>query len=365
MAEDQQPAIHEQDTPPMLTHSQTPLTQAISSPILADVSTAHSGVRIRHSPPTAQTASNFLDPARFTALEGMVNHLATNMTTNMTELMAMVRNQNQASSSFIPPPEPRPIVDPSPVVPPAFVSEVEDASFSAMAYAPTVHPISDPLSPPPALTAVPLPPAAFLFAESTTHASAPKIKILDFKRIGARLVYDPENRRRPYMDRSFLEVPRPVSILCRDTPYSSRSQYDKDERGPTKRCRLTSRPRQPLSSRNLRNLHNNMLLLRLNKGDPRLRDLLNRLNVFQPRELNRVVMLNRVRASSTLLYQLLPLTYLGSFLQATRLEQRHPVPISILLCRTKIYAANFTRVLLVTLWILVGHFGTLHKADLL
>ncbi|PKI42625.1 hypothetical protein CRG98_036988 [Punica granatum] len=82
--------IHEQDTPPMLTHSQTPLTQVISPPIPADISTAHSGVPIGHPPPTAQTASNLVDSARFTALEGMVNQLATNMPTNMTELMAML-----------------------------------------------------------------------------------------------------------------------------------------------------------------------------------------------------------------------------------------------------------------------------------
>ncbi|OWM88496.1 hypothetical protein CDL15_Pgr023997 [Punica granatum] len=103
----------------------------------------------------------------------MVNHLATNMATNMTELMAMLRNQNQASSSFTPPLEHRPIVDPNPTVPPTFVSEVEDASFSAMAFAPTVHPINDPLPPPPAPVAVPLPPAAFLFADSTMHTLPP------------------------------------------------------------------------------------------------------------------------------------------------------------------------------------------------
>ncbi|OWM76865.1 hypothetical protein CDL15_Pgr019160 [Punica granatum] len=68
----------------------------------------------------------------------MVNQLATNMATNMTELMAMLRDQNRASSSFTSPLEHRPIVDPNPIVPLTFVSEVEDASFSAMAYAPTV-----------------------------------------------------------------------------------------------------------------------------------------------------------------------------------------------------------------------------------
>ncbi|PKI11375.1 hypothetical protein CRG98_049541, partial [Punica granatum] len=123
MAEDQQPAIHEQDTPPTPTYSQTPLTQVTSPLIPTDISTAHSGIPIGHSPSTAQTAFNFVNPARFTSLEGMVNYLAANMATNMTELMAMLRNQNQASSSFTPPLEHRPIIDPNPTVPPTFVSE--------------------------------------------------------------------------------------------------------------------------------------------------------------------------------------------------------------------------------------------------
>ncbi|XP_031387180.1 max-binding protein MNT-like [Punica granatum] len=173
MAEDQQPAIHEQNTPPIPTHSQTQLTQVISPPILADISTAHSGIPIGHPPPTAQTASNLVESARFTTLERTVNQLAINMATNMTELMAMLRDQNRASSSFTPPLERRPIVDPNPTAPLTFASEVEDASFSAMAYAPTVHPISDPLPPPPAPTAIPLPPAAFLSADSTMHTLPP------------------------------------------------------------------------------------------------------------------------------------------------------------------------------------------------
>ncbi|PKI73237.1 hypothetical protein CRG98_006372 [Punica granatum] len=117
------------DTPLMPAHSQTPLTQVISPPIPADISTAHSGVPIGHLPPTAQTASNLVDSARFTALEGMVNQLATNMATNMTELIAMLRDQNRASSSFTPPPEHRPIVDPNPTVPLTFVSESKMLSY--------------------------------------------------------------------------------------------------------------------------------------------------------------------------------------------------------------------------------------------
>ncbi|PKI75096.1 hypothetical protein CRG98_004570 [Punica granatum] len=169
MAEDQQLAIHEKDTPPMPTHSQTPLTQAIPLPIPADISTAHSGVPIGHPPPTAQTASNLVD----SALEGMVNQLATNMATNMTELMAMLRDQIRASSSFTPPPEHRTIVDLNPVVPPIHVTDSEDISFLVKVQAPTVHLISDPLPPPPAPTAIPLPPMAFLSADLAMHALLP------------------------------------------------------------------------------------------------------------------------------------------------------------------------------------------------
>ncbi|XP_031394306.1 extensin-like [Punica granatum] len=174
MAEEQQPLISEQETPPMPTHSQTPLTQAMLSAILVDISIAHSSVPIGHPPPpAAQKTSNFIESTRFTTLEGMVNQLATNMATNMIELMAMLSHQNRASSSFTLPLERRPPVDPNPLIPPIYVTDCEDIAFSAMTYAPAVHPISDPLPPPPAPTAVPLPPAAFLSMDSTTHALPP------------------------------------------------------------------------------------------------------------------------------------------------------------------------------------------------
>ncbi|PKI51080.1 hypothetical protein CRG98_028509 [Punica granatum] len=170
MAEEQQPAIPEQDAPPMPTHSQTPLTQVIPPPILTGISTAHSGIPMEHPPPsTAQTASNFVDSTQFTALEGMVNQLAT----NMTELVAMIRDQNRASSSFIPPPEHRPTVDPIPVVLQNFILESKEISFIATTYVPTIRPISDPLPPPPAPTAASLPPATFLSMDSTMHALPP------------------------------------------------------------------------------------------------------------------------------------------------------------------------------------------------
>ncbi|PKI61510.1 hypothetical protein CRG98_018094 [Punica granatum] len=95
------------------------------------------------------------------------------MNTIMVELMAMLRDQNQGSSSHTLPPEHRPMVDPNPVVPPTFVSEVEHTSFSTMMYVPAVHPVSDPLLPPLAPTTVPLPPAAFLSTESAMHTLPP------------------------------------------------------------------------------------------------------------------------------------------------------------------------------------------------
>ncbi|PKI51263.1 hypothetical protein CRG98_028345 [Punica granatum] len=67
-----------------------------------------------------------------------------------------------------------------------------------------------------------------------------------------------------------------------------------------KRRKLISQPRQLLSSRNLRN---STLLFKFNKLDPRFRDLLSRLNVFQLLELNKTVLLNRVHAGNTPIYQ--------------------------------------------------------------
>ncbi|PKI55414.1 hypothetical protein CRG98_024187 [Punica granatum] len=58
--------------------------------------------------------------------------------------------------------------------------------------------------------------------------------------------------------------------------------------------------------------------VRAQQGRPRLRDLLSRLNVLQPTELNRAMLFHRVSASSIPLYQLVPPTYSGSFLLAIR-----------------------------------------------
>ncbi|OWM82756.1 hypothetical protein CDL15_Pgr008637 [Punica granatum] len=92
------------------------------------------------------------------------------MATNMSELMALLRDQNRASLSFTPPTEHRPTVDPNPAISPTFVSESDDMPISATTHVPTVHLVSDPLSPPPAHTAIPLPPAAFLSIGSAMQA---------------------------------------------------------------------------------------------------------------------------------------------------------------------------------------------------
>ncbi|PKI40723.1 hypothetical protein CRG98_038886 [Punica granatum] len=136
MAEEQQPVISEQDAPPMPAQSLPEDTRVMSSP----ASTAYSGALPTHFPSLAQASSNVVDPVRFAALEGMVNQLATNMNTNMTELMAMLRDQNRASSSHTPPPECRTTVHRNPIDPPIYVTDREDISFPAMTYVSTISP---------------------------------------------------------------------------------------------------------------------------------------------------------------------------------------------------------------------------------
>ncbi|OWM76327.1 hypothetical protein CDL15_Pgr017510 [Punica granatum] len=152
-------AAHSQ---PSVTHAPPPQTPAVIPPVL---------------PPTTPASSNSSDSARITALEGIVNQLAanmaTNMATNMTELMALLRDQNRASSSYTLPPENKQTVDPNPTVPPTFVSESEEVSFSAMTHVLVVYLVTDPLPPPFAPTAIPLPPAAFLLIDLAVHASPP------------------------------------------------------------------------------------------------------------------------------------------------------------------------------------------------
>ncbi|OWM82744.1 hypothetical protein CDL15_Pgr020681 [Punica granatum] len=101
----------------MTAHSLPQDTHVMSPPAASMV---YFGALPTHFPPPAQAPSNVIDLVRFTALEGMVNQLAGNMNTNMTELMAMLRDQNRASSSHTPPPERRTTVHLNPVDPPIY-----------------------------------------------------------------------------------------------------------------------------------------------------------------------------------------------------------------------------------------------------
>ncbi|PKI42829.1 hypothetical protein CRG98_036780 [Punica granatum] len=146
MAEDQQPAISEQDTPPTPTHCQSPMAQALPPPTPVGISPTYSSTPLVQLPPlVAQTSSNFGDSARIAALE---------------EIKIEIHSAFGAKST----------VDPNLVVPSTLVSESEDASASAMAHVPVVYPVSDPLSPPSAPTVVPLPPAVFLTLDLAMHA---------------------------------------------------------------------------------------------------------------------------------------------------------------------------------------------------
>ncbi|PKI66541.1 hypothetical protein CRG98_013068 [Punica granatum] len=75
----------------------------------------------------------------------MVKQLAANVATNMTELIAQLRDQNRASSTYTRPPKNRQTVDPNPAVPPTLVLESEEVSFSVMTHLPAAYPVTDPL----------------------------------------------------------------------------------------------------------------------------------------------------------------------------------------------------------------------------
>ncbi|PKI69662.1 hypothetical protein CRG98_009933 [Punica granatum] len=156
--------------PPTPNQSQPPMTQSLPSLTPVGISSAYSDASSMHLPPlTAQPSSNSSDSARIAALEGMVNQLAA----NMTELIALLRDQNRASLSSTLSPGHRLTVDPNSTVPPTFVLESKGTPFSVVTYVLAIYPVTDPLPPPPALTAAPLPSVMFLNTDSTMHAPPP------------------------------------------------------------------------------------------------------------------------------------------------------------------------------------------------
>ncbi|PKI73403.1 hypothetical protein CRG98_006173 [Punica granatum] len=113
MVEDDRVNISKEVNPPAPTHSQPPPTHAPPPPTPVGVPLVYTRAPLTHLlPPTSSgaplprvslTPSASNDHARITVLEGTVNQLATNMTTNMAELFALLRGPNCASSSSTPP----------------------------------------------------------------------------------------------------------------------------------------------------------------------------------------------------------------------------------------------------------------------
>ncbi|PKI66317.1 hypothetical protein CRG98_013279, partial [Punica granatum] len=141
MAEEQQLAIYEEDAPPTPAHSPSQGTHVIPPATPAAAAAYPGAPSMPFPPPTVRTASNVIDPARFTALEGMLHSPS-----------GAEDNRRSESGSL---------------------TDSEEMSFSTMAYVPAVHPVSDHIPPPPAPTSVPLPPAAFLSMDSAIHTLPP------------------------------------------------------------------------------------------------------------------------------------------------------------------------------------------------
>ncbi|PKI62007.1 hypothetical protein CRG98_017593 [Punica granatum] len=171
--------ISEEVNPPASALSQPLPTHAPPPPTPVGMLSAYSGAPSTHLQPPAssgvplarasQTPSATDDQARITALEGTVNQMAA----NMAELLALLRGLNRASSSSTPPPGQGPTVDPAPGIPPAQVPENMDAPAPPTLHTSVAQPLTNPYLPPPAPTAVPLPPAAFLTSDQVLSAPPP------------------------------------------------------------------------------------------------------------------------------------------------------------------------------------------------
>ncbi|PKI61303.1 hypothetical protein CRG98_018294 [Punica granatum] len=170
MTEENRIDISEEVNPPVPIHSQPPPTHAPPPPTPAGIPPAYLGTPLTHLPPPTSsgaslpqispTSSTSDDHACIAALEGTVNQLVANMTTNMAELFALFRGPNRASKSSTPPSRQGPTADPTSWIPPTQGSESTDAPALPTTYTPTVHPFTILFPPPPGPIAVPLPLAA-------------------------------------------------------------------------------------------------------------------------------------------------------------------------------------------------------------
>ncbi|PKH60985.1 hypothetical protein CRG98_050283 [Punica granatum] len=160
MAEENRINVLEEVTPPIPAHSQPPLTHALPPPTPTGTPPAYSsapsvylppptpsGTPLTYSgapppqvlPPVMQASSASNDHPRLAALEGTVNQLAANMTTNMAELFALLRGPNRAFSSSTPPLGQGPTVYPTSWIPPTHAPESVDAPALPTTHAPTVY----------------------------------------------------------------------------------------------------------------------------------------------------------------------------------------------------------------------------------
>ncbi|PKI47638.1 hypothetical protein CRG98_031970, partial [Punica granatum] len=157
---------------PLQTHAPPPLTPAGILPVYSGALPTHlppsasSGAPL---PPVSPTSAATNDQARIAALEGTVNQMAT----NMAELLALLRGPNRDSSSSTPSPGQGPTTEPTPWIPPTRAPEDTEAPPPLTLHASMAHPVTGPYPPPPASTAVPLPPATFLSSEHILSAPPP------------------------------------------------------------------------------------------------------------------------------------------------------------------------------------------------
>ncbi|PKI57966.1 hypothetical protein CRG98_021641 [Punica granatum] len=145
MAQENQPAITEENTPPTPVYSQPPAT--LAPPLtLAGVPLTHHGT----SPMAQAPSSSAEDAACIAALEGGITTLrgtVNQMAADMVELMALLKGPNRAFSNSTPPPGYVTMVDPNPWAP------------SPAVHVPAVHPVNIPPPPVTLPAAVPPPPS--------------------------------------------------------------------------------------------------------------------------------------------------------------------------------------------------------------